>query len=139
MSNVIKFPGREKALPMKTDLLKSAILGVRTIGDRALLPVMAGMVLVPLAGAWGWLLGAWFWFAFTLLFVMLMTLPLAQVFALAPGETEIERRARRRAQAHARRDLATCGLTPRQYIDTIPKSDWVRRSKAAYQFGVEAE
>lgn len=118
--------------------MDTTAIWIRTIGARALWPTLVGMMLLALSASAGVLEGTSLWMAFACWFIVMMTMPASVVFVFAPGETWVERRSREHEQARARAELARFGLTPQQYISTIPEREWVERARAAYRFGVES-
>ena len=117
--------------------MKNFALWVRTIGARAPWPVGALMLIVGASAHLGWLHGLALYVITGLVSALVMTIPLAAVWAYVPGETPVERRARELRQARERAALAVAGLTPEQYIATIPAADLYRRVTVAERFGVE--
>jgi hypothetical protein len=75
---------------------------IRTVGARAGWPMMLGMALIWWSAKIGLLVGTWLLLVLGCWFVLMMTIPMADFFALSPGETRIERRARQRKQARTR-------------------------------------
>jgi len=112
-------------------------LWVRTIGVRAPLPVGALMLMVGGAAHFGLLQGLGLRVAAGFVVALVMTIPLAAIWTHVPGETSIERRTRELRQTRSRAELAAGGLTPEEYIATIPVGDVIRRAEAAERFGVE--
>jgi hypothetical protein len=76
--------------------MNQVAIWIRTIGMRAAWPAGTLIILTGLAAHFGWLEGAAVWWSAGLVFVLVNLIPLAEIFALAPGETFIERRARLR-------------------------------------------
>lgn len=110
---------------------------VRTIGVRASWPCTALILVTGAAAHAGWLQGAWLWGVGVIMVALVMTMPFAVIWAHVPGETFVELRARDVRQARNRAGLAAAGLTPEQYIATIPAADVARKVEAAERFGVE--
>lgn len=110
---------------------------VRTVGRHALCPCLALMFATGLAAHYGLLQGFWLRAAAGILFALIMTMPLSLIWVGVPGETWVEKRLRLRWQHRNRQELAAAGLTPEQYLGTIPAHDVMRRIKAAWKFGID--
>jgi predicted lipid-binding transport protein (Tim44 family) len=117
--------------------MRSLALWIRTVGTRAPWLVGAFTLIVGAVAHLGWLQGLALYVAGGAVVALVMTIPLAGVLALVPGETIVERRAREARQARERTELAKVGLTPEQYMATIPAADLIGRAEAAERFGIE--
>ena len=118
--------------------MNTVAIWIRTIGARATWPSALLMVFLAIASNKGWLSGMWLIAATVLVVLLIMTIPLAAIWLLSPGETSLEKRARERRQAKARADLLAHGLTPEQYLATLPRNDLIARSEAEARFGINS-
>lgn len=135
MGNVVKMRFTARSVPARTTMT-SALIWTRTVGDRALAPVLAGIMCVAALDIFHLQVSGWLLLAFmSVLTALIMTIPVS-VLIYEPDETWVERRAREKRQARARAELATFGLSPEQYIAIIPANDWLRRARAAEKFGL---
>ncbi|MFY7940733.1 MAG: hypothetical protein ACOVOX_07465 [Burkholderiaceae bacterium] len=64
-----------------------------------------------------------------------MTIPLS-VLIFEEEETWVEVQARTKRQAKARAELAVFGLSPEQYLASLPADDDLGRAKASIRFGL---
>lgn len=127
---------------MKEETWIGAARWVRTVGHRA-----GWMLLVAIVGLlatfhFGYLQGAprfWLWITASALGALAVTIPLAELWLFLPGETWLERFARRRREDQMRQDVFALGMTPEEYVSSLPASDRVGRQRAERALGLSGE
>lgn len=124
---------------MRARAFNTVAIWVRSVGSNAAIPMILAVAVLGVATGFDWLTYSGKWVAAVFFVGTVMTIPLSVLWAHLPGETSLERVCRERSQARARNEVRTMGLTPQQYMETIPAHDLIARTEAEIWLGIQKD